>query len=96
MIIRSSTRVCTLLDAYPDVESLLAWYEVAVDDEDLLMTLAELARTYELDLDDLMVEIHAAVDDDEDDADDDQDFWDDLDDEDWEDDDLLTSERQAS
>ncbi len=96
MRIKAKTRVANLLDAYPEVETLLKWYDIELDDEELVMSLAELCDNYELDLDDLLVEIDAAIEDDEDDEDDDDDeesmdgFWnaadDDADDDDLDDD----------
>ena len=93
MRIKAKTRVANLLDAYPEVETLLKWYDIELDDEELVMSLAELCDNYELDLDDLLVEIDAAIEDDEDDEDDDDDeesmdgFWNAADD-DADDDDL--------
>jgi hypothetical protein len=91
MRIRASTRVAALVDAYPEVETLLKWYDIELDDEELVMSLSELCSNYELDLEDLLVEIDAAIEDD-DDGDEGMDrFWnelEDVDDDDFDDEDL--------
>ena len=78
MQIRASTRVAAIVDAHPEIEELLKWYDVELDDEELIMSVAELCGAYALDLEDLLVEIHATMDDDDDDDDDDDpmdSFW---------------------
>ena len=84
MRIRAKTRVAALVDAFPEVETLLKWYDIELDDEELVMSLGELCASYELDLDDLLVEIDAAIEDDEG-ADDEEGmdrFWNAMDDDD--------------
>lgn len=78
MKIRASTPVAALLDAHPEIEELLKWYDVELDDEELIMTLSELCEAYSLDLEDLLVEIQATMEDDDEDEDDDDpmdSFW---------------------
>ena len=90
MRIGPRTRVASILDTHPELETVLEWYRVRLDDVDYTLRLTDFCDRNDIDLDDLLVEFDAALDDDEDDEDDEDDDYedDDLDDEDEDLDDL--------
>ena len=71
MRVLETTRVGRLVRAFPEALSVLSWYGVDPDREDLAMTLAELAASYSVDLEDMIVDLQSQMDDEEDDDDDD-------------------------
>lgn len=77
MNVDRTTRVAFLLKRYPDVEEVFAWFGLDVDTEDVVLTLEDIARSNRLDVDELVDDLQATVDesdapedgDDDDDAD---------------------------
>ena len=73
MKIGPRTRIAMLLNHHPELESVLEWYRVRLDKVDYTLRLSDFCHRNDIDLDDLMVEFEAALDDDDDDYDDDED-----------------------
>lgn len=78
MNVARTTRVAFLLKRYPDVEEVFAWFGLDVDTEDVVLTLEDIARLNRLDVDELVDDLQATVD--ESDAPEDGDEDDDADD----------------
>jgi hypothetical protein len=91
MRIVATTPVQDVLGAYPDAADVLDWY--GVDPEELAgqtLTVRELCKTFDVELEEMLTDLQALADEDEegdDDEDDDEDDDDDDDDEDEDDED---------
>ena len=53
--------VWLLLEAYPEIDQVFAWYGVVVSRAEMNFTLKDLADEYGVDLDDLLVDLQSAV-----------------------------------
>jgi hypothetical protein len=83
MNVERVTRVALLLKRCPNVEEVFAWFGLEVDDEDLTLTVEDLARLNRLDVDELVDDLQATVDESdtpEDGDDEDDDFGEDRED----------------
>ena len=72
MQVRSTTRVSTLLRRHPRVDDILGWYGIVIDIVDAEWTLAEVCRSYRLDLDDVLTDLQAVLEEAEADDDDEE------------------------
>ncbi|MEL6341778.1 MAG: hypothetical protein AAFV53_01500 [Myxococcota bacterium] len=94
MRIKAGTRVRKMLRAYPQLEDVLGWHDIEVDDDVQSMSLRKVCLELGLDLDELLDDIQASLrdsagdgwpvdedlDDDEGDDDDEDDYYDEDDD----------------
>lgn len=62
MNVERTTRVAFLFKRYPSVEEVFAWFGLDVDIEDLVLTLEDIARSNRLDVDELVDDLQATVD----------------------------------
>lgn len=89
MRVKATTRVRSMVRTYPQLEDVLGWHDIEVDDDVLAMTIAEVCDEFGLDLDEVLEDIQASLrdsagegwpvvrdEDDEDEADDDSEFED--------------------
>ena len=74
------TRVGVLLTKYPELETVLEWYRIRLDEVDYRLRIDQFCDRNDIDVDDLLVEFEAALNDDDDDDYDDDDYDDDDDD----------------
>ena len=87
---KSSSLVSELLNGHSEVRQVLGWYGIQVDSNNKRLTLEAICKKNDLDVDDVLIDLQAVMNDDEDgDEDDDEDEgWaegaDDDDDEGWE------------
>ena len=87
MRIVATTPVQDVLGAYPDAADVLDWY--GVDPEELAgqtLTVRELCKTFDVELEEMLTDLQALADEDEEGDDDDEDDDDDADDDDDDDD----------
>ena len=77
------TRVGVLLSRFPELETVLEWYRVRLDEVDYRLRIDQFCDRNDIDMDDLLAEFEAALSDDEDEDDD----YDEDDDDDYDDDD---------
>ncbi|MBT3222943.1 MAG: hypothetical protein HN348_28025 [Proteobacteria bacterium] len=68
MRLQSTTRVNTLLRRHTQAEDILGWYGVRVHNG-MDVTLKELCSSYNIDLEDVLIDIKAVVDEDDEDED---------------------------
>jgi hypothetical protein len=61
MKVKPTTRVRGLVRRHPDVEDILGWYGVEVGPDNLDLDLEELCQNYRLDIDDVLTDIAASV-----------------------------------
>ena len=83
MRVKATTRVRSMVRTYPQLEDVLGWHDIEVDDDILAMSIVEVCDEFGLDLDEVLEDIQAALRDsageawpverDEDDEDDDSD-----------------------
>ena len=84
MNVDETVRLSRLVRGFPGSLAVLAWYGIVPDSEDYSLTLDEVADLYRVDVEDLLADLRAQMD--EDDLDEDDDVEGD-EDGDWEDDD---------
>ena len=80
MRLSGRTEIGDLLRRDTQVHDILGWYSIHVGQLDHETTLAEVCRHYRLDLEDLITDLEAVLDDDDDDDEEDEDSygaWDD-------------------
>ena len=59
----ASVRVTSILDRFPDVESILALYDVSTSDIGPTMTIENLCDKFEIDIEDLLMDLEEAIED---------------------------------
>ena len=77
MRVRPSTIVGTLVRRHPEAEEILGWYGISLNKGELRITLAQICQAYRLDLEDVLIDIQAVVEDEyeeEDEEEDGQDY----------------------
>ena len=60
---KSTIRIQSILDRYPDVEQILSMYDVEINDSVSVMTIEELCETFDIDMEDLLMDIEEAIED---------------------------------
>ena len=70
---RPLTIVGSLLRRHPEVEEILGWYGVSLTNGELSISLAELCQAYRLDLEDVLTDLQAVLDDDDEEDEDEED-----------------------
>ena len=99
MRITRTTRIGRLLEEHPEVEETMAWYGVDLEDYRPGLTLEALCRYTRLDLDDVLSDLQASIEEDEDedwedDDDDEEDDSDELEDEEQDEDEVIWDEEE--
>ena len=87
MLVKPSTRVGRMTTQYPELEEILGWHGIEPESDELRLTLEEICEAYEVDIEDVLVDIAEVMDEDEDEDEDDsedEDEDEDEDDNDWE------------
>ena len=58
---KSTIRIQSILDRYPDIEQILAMYDIDITEGVSSMNIEELCETFDIDMEDLMMDIEEAI-----------------------------------